>query len=189
MTFGTLAALVNEPNKFKNNENGVIESLNKRQTTIDEIKEIAFSLTEVSNAVDVLAGNNEVKKNLTGAWVNINQKSVELTQKGALRLYTNFYLKQFERETKAVELHTSTVDTNMWMKRFTGILALCALLTFIISGYGIYVEQTKPELLSAKDRQYIKTSSKLFLFYQKQMNDNLRSLADSVSSIKPTNLK
>jgi hypothetical protein len=129
--FGTLVALLNEPDKYRNDA-GQIIYLHNISAKIEEVKIIKYEWVQVSEAIEALAVSEEVNKEVKGDWLEPETKIIILTAKGLGSLNSKKYLKKYQKERNAEILFRSTVSTNLWMRIFTGVLAVSALFTFII---------------------------------------------------------
>jgi hypothetical protein len=128
--FGTLVGLLNNPEKYEVPQ-GQIRYLHDYKTKREDVTEIRYTWYEVSSAVDTLASRFEVEKEIQGQFVNTQSKIIKLTKKGFQSLNTKKYIKKYETERNDRVLYESTLSTNKWMKWFTGVLALSAILTLI----------------------------------------------------------
>jgi hypothetical protein len=139
--FGTLVALLNKSEHFKP-EPGKINYWQNIVSTKEDVIITKYGWIEVSEAIEALANAEEVKKEVAGGFLEPGSKIISLTEKGNGSLNSKKYLKKYQKERNAEILFKSTVSTNLWMRIFTGVLAISALLTFVFQ----FNTCTKPKM-------------------------------------------
>lgn len=179
LNFGTLVGLLNNPEDFRVPE-GQVNYLQNRKTVKTEIKIKDYDYEIVSRAVDRLVYEEEVIKEVDNEWLQIESKKIKLTEKGLHSLYNNKYLKEHHIIERSEELHNSTVNTNFWIKCFTGVLVATAIISVFIQLYQLYKEQNKPESKVELHIGKIDSTLKSFQSSQKDMNLLLKGLLDSI---------
>ena len=101
--FGTLVDILNNPSKYKESN-----SLQDENLVSEEINTEKYNYGEVSNAIEVLEYNDQVKDKVIE---NTNQQSgarkITLTSKGAIDYRNNFYFKQ--TESQEIDIIKNTV--------------------------------------------------------------------------------
>lgn len=154
--FGTLVGLLNEPDKYKG-----IQFLQNHKTKREEIKANLYTWYDVATSVDTLAIRGEVEKQIVGQFIDLEGKIIKLTEKGFQSLNTKKYQKKYEKERNERTLYESTLSTNFWMKIFTGVLALSAILT-LITQLNTFNQSKLPQvqaICQPKCKKYIKDST------------------------------
>ncbi len=149
---GTLSLLLNNPQDLPKNKNGEVQFLRSLHITTDQIKEINYKISEIAQAVYLLNDTGELNYKITDIWEEEKNQPLTLTHEGYKSLITKKYLKEYQKALKDERIYDSTLsangstmDTNKWMKRFTGILAIAAALTFIIAFAQLLQQQSKIE--------------------------------------------
>jgi hypothetical protein len=141
--FSTLVALVNDANKFK----APAGQINYWQNIIIKDKDIDFiryTADEVAAATEILEGNGEVKIETVEEFLSVHSKIIQLTDSGLISLNGSKYLKEYEKERNARTLFESTLNTNHWMKIFTGIIAISAIVALIFQGCSVLKSTSTP---------------------------------------------
>ena len=128
--FGTLVALLNDPNKYRGDPQRIVY-LHTISATIEDVKITKYEWVQVSEAIEALVVSEEVRKEVKGDWLEPETKIITLTAKGLGSLNLKKYLKKYQKERNAEILFKSTVSTNLWMRIFTGVLAISALIGII----------------------------------------------------------
>lgn len=128
--FGTLVGLLNNPENFKP-EPGQIQYLSNLKTTKEQVTEIKYTWYDVAVAVSTLEASDEITMEIQGQWLDLEGKIVQMTKTGFISLNTKKYLKVYQDERNEKIAQESIISTNYWMKVFTGVIAISAIITLI----------------------------------------------------------
>ena len=189
MQFSTLVGILNNPeNSRYKNENGNIVYLKRLATSKKEITITKYSYEDISAALEILKFNEDVSL-LTDNTDGLLGKTITLLKKGFISYHSNYYLKQFRKESNEISLHESIINTNYWTKRYTRILAKAAIGAFIIAflslllSYMSYRETQRLTPPTTQDIQNIQSTLQLIQKNQTYMNSTLKELGDSLSML------
>ncbi|MEK7225334.1 MAG: hypothetical protein AAB221_06595 [Bacteroidota bacterium] len=183
--FGTLVDILNSPDKYSGSQPKISQLRVKKH----EIKDEKYSFKDVSIAIEVLSAIGHVKDDYGNM-----QRIIRLTESGAIALFTKTYLKEKQREVRDEQLHNSTVDTNKWMRIFTGVLVGSAVATLIVQGLQCNISRKQLDLskseLSQQQELYSKCSlndtATLDMGHPSSINHVILSSSDATKTIVDT---
>lgn len=132
LEFGVLCAVLNEA-EIVNPKGKEFNYASKLDVKDKDIPIKNYSIEEISKAIDTLEAAFEVIVDRQGElFKGTFIKTISLSKGGLYSFNTNKYLKLFKEDKDKEVIHQSTLNTNSWMKIFTGVVALSALITLFI---------------------------------------------------------
>lgn len=147
LEFGALCAVLNEAEIVnpKDKEFNYIAKLDIRDKDIPiknyPIEQIAKALDTLEAAFEIIVDRQgELNK---GTFV----KTISLGKDGLYSFNTNKYLKLFKEDRDKEIVQASTINTNCWMKIFTGVVALATIISIIIQVLNIPDKRQTQDLL------------------------------------------
>lgn len=147
--FSVLVALLNNSDAIKKKEPLNINSLRELQITKEEVEITKYQWEEVARACDTLNGTEDIKKDVEGGFMEASKKTISLTNKGLLNLYSKTYLKQYQQIRKENIISESTISTNR-LSKIVGIVAIIfGIASFVLS----YLQYKKADEITNVDFQ------------------------------------
>jgi len=139
--YGTLAALLNHPEKYQPTSNPTnYQTLSLKR---DDILTDVFDWHEFQKAIETLRLNRHIKEEFNkGGWVYMEERIVCLTEKGLLALNTDWYLKQHIEDNYKNSLPLYTKATIF----FTALAAIAAITAAYFAQKQ--VEKTTPIIIN-----------------------------------------
>ena len=108
------------------------ESFSSTSLKVEQIIVSKYSRVDFMIAIQILEFNGHIKDNFQDYYRPNFERVISLTEKGLIAFNTKYYIKESDKEKYAEILQKSTLNTNFWMKIFTGLTALSAIFTLFI---------------------------------------------------------
>jgi hypothetical protein len=196
LDYSVLVDMVNAPEKYSYEimraaRQEDIYHYQNLMLTSEDISTKKYDFLEISKAIENLESDECIEEDEVENVLNMRHRPIHLTKKGALAYLNETYTAKFAKETLDEKVSKVALMNEQKMKttsRFTGIIAIAALLILAVQLYQIYTEANKPAPKAVpvyvyKEIPKADTTAHQYIPVMKASMDSMKATIDSLLQV------